>query len=58
MSIVDNLLQDNAEDFRKEIHAALYDKIKEKLQTKKTEIASTLYDEQPCEECDEQEASQ
>jgi hypothetical protein len=58
MSIVDSLLQDNAEDFRKEIHAALYDKIKEKLQNKKLEIASTLYDDQPCEDCDKQEASE
>jgi hypothetical protein len=53
MSIVDSLLQDNAEDFRKEIHSALFNKIKEKLQSKKTEMASSLYDEQPCEECEE-----
>jgi len=39
-----------------EIHSALYNKIKEKLQDKKTEMAMTLYDE-PCEEC-EQEQSQ
>jgi hypothetical protein len=56
MSIVDNLLQDNAEDFRKEIHAALYDKIKEKLQDKKLEMAKTLYDEEPCEDCEEQQS--
>lgn len=58
MSLIDKLTQDNAEDFRKEIHAALYDKIKEKLQSRKTEIASTLYDEQPCDDCEKQEDSQ
>jgi len=56
MSIVDNLLQDNAEEFRNEIHSALYNKIKEKLQDKKLEMAKTLYDEEPCEDCEEQQS--
>jgi hypothetical protein len=56
MSIIDSLLQDNSDDFRKEIHSALFNKIKEKLQDKKTEMAMTLYDEEPCEECEEQQS--
>lgn len=56
MSIIDSLLKDDSDEFRKEIHAALYNKIKEKLQDKKTEMAMTLYDEEPCEDCEEQQA--
>jgi|LauGreDrversion4_2_1035121.scaffolds.fasta_scaffold2986523_2 hypothetical protein len=56
MSIIDSLLKDDSDEFRKEIHSALYNKIKEKLQDKKTEMAMTLYDEEPCEECEEQQS--
>ena len=49
-------MQDNSDEFRKEIHSALYNKIKEKLQDKKTEMAMTLYDEEPCEECEEEQS--
>jgi hypothetical protein len=55
MSIIDNLLNNDNEGFRKEIHSALYNKIKEKLQDKKVEMAMTLYDE-PCEECEEEQS--
>lgn len=55
MSIIDSLLKDDSDEFRKEIHSALYNKIKEKLQDKKTEMAMTLYDEDPCEEGYEEE---
>jgi hypothetical protein len=56
MSIIDSLLKDDSDEFRKEIHSALYNKIKEKLQDKKTEMAMTLYDEEPCEECEEEQS--
>lgn len=56
MSIIDSLLRDDSDEFRKEIHSALYNKIKEKLQDKKTEMAMTLYDEEPCEECEEEQS--
>jgi len=56
MSIIDSLLKDDSDEFRKEIHSSLYNKIKEKLQDKKTEMAMTLYDEEPCEECEEQQS--
>jgi hypothetical protein len=56
MSIIDSLLKDDSDEFRKEIHSALFNKIKEKLQDKKTEMAMTLYDEEPCEECEEQQS--
>ena len=56
MSIIDSLFKDDSDEFRKEIHSALYNKIKEKLQDKKTEMAMTLYDEEPCEECEEQQS--
>jgi hypothetical protein len=56
MSIIDSLLKDDSDEFRKEIHSSLYNKIKEKLQDKKTEMAMTLYDEEPCEECEKQQS--
>ena len=56
MTLIDSLMQDNSDEFRKEIHSALYNKIKEKLQDKKTDMAMTLYDEEPCEECEEEQS--
>jgi len=56
MSIIDSLLNNSNEEFRNEIHSALYNKIKEKLQDKKLEMAKTLYDEEPCEDCEEQQS--
>lgn len=56
MSIIDSLLNNSNEEFRNEIHSALYNKIKEKLQDKKSEMAKTLYDEEPCEDCEEQQS--
>lgn len=60
MSTIDSLLNDNTEEFRKQIHDLLYDKIKDKLQAKKTEISASLYDEssenEPCDECEEEQA--
>ena len=52
MDSIDHLLNNNVEDFRKEIYSELYSKIKEKLQDKKIELASSIYDE-PCSDCDE-----
>lgn len=40
---IDSLLNNKQENFRKEIHDSLYYKIKEKLEDKKLEIASALY---------------
>jgi len=58
--MIDSLLNDNSEDFRKLVHDALYDKIKDKLQSRKTEIAASLYEpseetEEECEECDQEQ---
>jgi len=50
MSYIDHLINDDSEEFRKHIHSALFDRIKEKLEHKKIEMASTLYDELPEEE--------
>jgi cytochrome c556 len=51
-----NIFDDNPEAFRTQVHAALYDKVKEALTQKKIEIASSLYtDEEECETCNEQE---
>jgi len=47
MDYIEKLINDDNEGFRGEIHSALYNKIKEKLQDKKIELAATLYDEIP-----------
>jgi hypothetical protein len=43
---IDSLINDDAEAFRKHIQDSLYNKIKEKIQDKKSEIAMSLYDEE------------
>lgn len=57
MNIVDSLLSNNQEEFRNQIHAALYAKIKDALAEKKVEVASSLYSntEEECDECPKQE---
>lgn len=55
MNIVDSLLSNNQEEFRNQIHAALYAKIKDALAEKKVEIASSLYNiDEECESCNEE----
>lgn len=58
MNIIDSLLDNNQEDFRNQIHSALYAKIKDALAEKRIEVASSLYantDEEECQECSPQE---
>jgi hypothetical protein len=54
MPNVENLLSGDMDQFRKEVHDALYDKIKVQLHNKKQEIAADIYsdDSEECSECD------
>lgn len=43
---IENLINGNSDDFRKDIQTALYDKVKDRLQDMKVEVAMTLYDDE------------
>ena len=59
MNIIDSLLDNNQEDFRNQIHSALFVKIKDALAEKRVEVASSLYantdEEEECQDCPPQE---
>jgi len=56
MPNIENLINGDSDQFRKEVYDALYNKVKEHLHNKKQEIAATIYSddfEEECTECDQ-----
>lgn len=58
---IDNLLQNKPEEFRNEIHASLYNIVKDKLHDKRIEVASSMFldqnNDKPCDDCEKEKSN-
>lgn len=60
MTNIDSLLQNKPEEFRNDIHASLYNIVKDKLHDKRIEVASSMFvdqDNKPCDDCEKENSN-